>query len=764
MYTQCPDCSTAFRVTAEVLKQATGKVRCGGCGIAFNALEHLSEEKPQSRFSHEREPPRPPPELRPDPPDDDSEDSPLQSISPEQSAALLKTLDELAGEDIRLEDTGVEWRVLSVDDEDTLTEDPDPESDTSDHAETGSLKFFIEDDELPTESDERDEPRGDADPEPDDQPSAFDEFLEQLPSQDEDKLESPDLFHSSEPQSSMPADEMRFDDDTPLPDDFGFNDELLPSTESGPGDIDAPPPATEDEDADIDLALSDPDEWEDLLGEVGQAASAPARDDLVAAEAADVDAPHAIPVDDDNTAISDSDDVPPDVDTQFALQAEAMGISPTGTHRVLAGDAVIDADAFADDQDRDHTEDITLEAIDADDIEQSGAFEFDSIADDPAIGTEDKASLDAALFTLTDDEDNEAVDVPETDTDDDEDVARIDVLETDIDDDEDVAGIDVLETDIDDDEDSSIDDELIAAAFEAESALKDSRVAAAAESAAEPESTAEHFVPPQTEEEKTINMMIDQDLMRLAAESDNGVSPSVSAKRPDTAENSMVETIVMEGDFVRNALEREHREQEMSVAVAAPATRFMTQAARTISGSLRGGRRKTDPPSYSVISGVVALVLLLGLQFAHQSREALATVPAFNQVVGPVYRMLGQPLTPAWDVAGWRFEVTKGSTDDYEDVLTIYSRIGNNSKQALPYPLVHVSLTDRFEEIIGSRVLEPNEYLIGNADPRKPVGAGNSFNAVISIESPSPEAIGFKLNVCYRLTGGQLRCAIEDFK
>ena len=28
MYTQCPECGTAFRVTAEVLRQAAGKVRC----------------------------------------------------------------------------------------------------------------------------------------------------------------------------------------------------------------------------------------------------------------------------------------------------------------------------------------------------------------------------------------------------------------------------------------------------------------------------------------------------------------------------------------------------------------------------------------------------------------------------------------------------------------------------------------------------------------------------------------------------------------
>jgi hypothetical protein len=103
-------------------------------------------------------------------------------------------------------------------------------------------------------------------------------------------------------------------------------------------------------------------------------------------------------------------------------------------------------------------------------------------------------------------------------------------------------------------------------------------------------------------------------------------------------------------------------------------------------------------------------------------------------------------------------------TVENNEVLTIYSRVGNKSDKALPYPLVRLSLTDRFEDIIGSRVLEPVEYLAENADPRKPVPPGNTFNAVISIESPSEEATGFKLNVCYRLASGQLRCAIEDFR
>jgi len=44
MFTRCPDCETTFRLTAEDLRRAKGKVRCGDCGSVFNALESLAEE------------------------------------------------------------------------------------------------------------------------------------------------------------------------------------------------------------------------------------------------------------------------------------------------------------------------------------------------------------------------------------------------------------------------------------------------------------------------------------------------------------------------------------------------------------------------------------------------------------------------------------------------------------------------------------------------------------------------------------------------
>ncbi|MCH8135317.1 MAG: DUF3426 domain-containing protein, partial [Proteobacteria bacterium] len=306
------------------------------------------------------------------------------------------------------------------------------------------------------------------------------------------------------------------------------------------------------------------------------------------------------------------------------------------------------------------------------------------------------------------------------------------------------------------------------------------------------DSIAEHYVPPQTEEEQTINMMIDKDLFDLAIEDEDGFASTIvigdmkieekgideeKGGEPNLKETAAgFETIIMEGEFVRAA-----GDGATGNGLSDPGFVLAKEVLQEPELSSR---------KYGMIAGIVVLALLLIGQIVHQSRAALATVPAIGERLAPVYRAIGAPISPDWDISGWRFEVTKGSTnpiaeflngeneltdvdavDDSPDLLTaedetltIYSRIGNNSDGPLPYPLISVALTDRFEEIIGSKVLEPNAYLTGNFDPRVAVLPGDTFNAVISIESPSPEATGFKLNVCYRQAGGLLRCAMEDFK
>lgn len=45
MYTQCPQCQTLYRVTAELLRAARGQVQCGRCAAVFDALTFLVEDE-----------------------------------------------------------------------------------------------------------------------------------------------------------------------------------------------------------------------------------------------------------------------------------------------------------------------------------------------------------------------------------------------------------------------------------------------------------------------------------------------------------------------------------------------------------------------------------------------------------------------------------------------------------------------------------------------------------------------------------------------
>lgn len=54
MFTHCPDCQTLFRVRAEILRAAHGQVRCGRCGLQFNALDSLAED-PESLAQEQKD-------------------------------------------------------------------------------------------------------------------------------------------------------------------------------------------------------------------------------------------------------------------------------------------------------------------------------------------------------------------------------------------------------------------------------------------------------------------------------------------------------------------------------------------------------------------------------------------------------------------------------------------------------------------------------------------------------------------------------------
>jgi predicted Zn finger-like uncharacterized protein len=64
VYTQCPDCLAIYKIGAEPLARARGRVVCGSCAHEFDALESLADELPPEPIHElERRPPAAPPPL-----------------------------------------------------------------------------------------------------------------------------------------------------------------------------------------------------------------------------------------------------------------------------------------------------------------------------------------------------------------------------------------------------------------------------------------------------------------------------------------------------------------------------------------------------------------------------------------------------------------------------------------------------------------------------------------------------------------------------
>lgn len=691
MFTQCPDCQTTFRVSTKVLEQADGRVRCGGCGNAFNALEHLAEDDKREAESEDQA------VEQTTAPDD---------LKTDQNKDLLDTLDKLAGPEVRIEDTGVEWLVLDEGDEGELPPEPGGEDETDEEAPEKPVLHGRHDD---------------------------------LPEPVSDKQESLDLPETEEARPPLAPSERRYDDSTVLPEEFGDEDDpdelpFLAAPETPKrrvSDREAAQDTSAFNEAQADLSLSEPEDWVELLDEVDSAdqlaeevteaiagADSEATSEVSAEEEkADTDIAGPEVVDEEPaeaTGESSDEDQPSYVDLQFMKQVKELGLEITGSHEIAddEDEAIELPDAVEGEPGGEIDGEVAAEGKEEapqpekeSDLEESAPEEEDASAKLESSG-EFEARISAAAQALADEDVDEA-----WDSDDEQGGQTVEVIE--------------------------------------------------------PERP-EHVVPPQTEEEMTINQQIDEELLRATQTFDvfaEAKTESPKASQFFDEDSPMVETIIMEGEMVRDALQEERRELDSPDSeFKSPGRLEDTYSLNRGQGKIRGGRRAGDPPSYTVIASVALLGLLLVGQIMHQSRQALATYGAFNHTIGPIYRALGKPVTPDWDIKGWQFEATNGSVDEREELLTIYSRIANKSSQSLPYPLVHVSLTDRWEEIIGSRVLEPNEYLAGDLDPRKPVPFGENFNAVITIASPSAEATGFKLNVCYRVAQGRVRCATGDFK
>ncbi len=161
-------------------------------------------------------------------------------------------------------------------------------------------------------------------------------------------------------------------------------------------------------------------------------------------------------------------------------------------------------------------------------------------------------------------------------------------------------------------------------------------------------------------------------------------------------------------------------------------------------------------------AGAALAVVALAGQFVHHYRSELAANAAVGPLVQRTYAMLGAPLVPQWNIHQYEildWIATAEPSTPGKGSLRITARIKNRGPLYQPYPSVHLSLKDRWEEAVGSRVFAPAEYLA--AEPRKLMAPGETTRAELQIVDPGQDAYGFELDVCIEVETHVLSCGSD---
>jgi predicted Zn finger-like uncharacterized protein len=166
----------------------------------------------------------------------------------------------------------------------------------------------------------------------------------------------------------------------------------------------------------------------------------------------------------------------------------------------------------------------------------------------------------------------------------------------------------------------------------------------------------------------------------------------------------------------------------------------------------------SEPRRWPWLAASVLLGLGLGAQLLHHYRQALARHPSIGSEITRLYAALGQPLPPQWDLNFYSIKQWGIVSDPLNaGILRVRASVTNRAAYAQPYPLLQLSLEDRFGSNVGSRAFKPDEYLGSNAQATRLLAAGESANIDLAIVDPGQDAVGFQFDTCLALTTG-LRC------
>jgi len=153
---------------------------------------------------------------------------------------------------------------------------------------------------------------------------------------------------------------------------------------------------------------------------------------------------------------------------------------------------------------------------------------------------------------------------------------------------------------------------------------------------------------------------------------------------------------------------------------------------------------------------LLAIVLAIAAAVVYAERGTLMTNPALAPWLERIYGSIGLELEPSWQVSAYRIVESAAEIDGRGD-LQVTLKFVNEAGFPQPYPVLRVSLEDRWGDEIGSRELPPQDYLAGYVAGRM-LAPGRQVEGRATVSAPPPAAVGFRLDLCLADPADGLEC------
>jgi predicted Zn finger-like uncharacterized protein len=158
------------------------------------------------------------------------------------------------------------------------------------------------------------------------------------------------------------------------------------------------------------------------------------------------------------------------------------------------------------------------------------------------------------------------------------------------------------------------------------------------------------------------------------------------------------------------------------------------------------------------LAAAIAAGVVLIAQVVHQNREWLAAHAPLGGSLRALYSKMGTPVAPPANLSAYQLRQWGVTGDpDGDGTLRVRASILNTAAQLEPYPLLRVTLANRFGGSIGTRDFEPSEYL--GKPTAKLLAPGERTDATLDILDPGKNAEGFEIDVCLRGADRRVSCA-----